>query len=301
MASQLIDSFVWPLSPLPVLAAGPAAEYASSTAVLLSVLPLVCAAAMSGCFLFLQRLAGRRGRGGRGGAPRAAAASPRAATLECGLGGGLVPLHAAAHGCALGAPRPTSSACLHLGASSSSSLDGAASPLSDSGTFSSCDSASFYPSPCSSGSLLGLGSGGAPSPTGHVRHGDAARHEAALQVGHQEGTARRPLRNLDVAPRLAETVSCPASRTTLPSGQATLHRFLAQPLAQPGSSSAPPPHTPHTQPHPTYTPPPSNPHPPLAFPAGCLRDPAGGAPAGHQGVLPLCAQAAAPHPHPARG
>ncbi|KAL4431320.1 hypothetical protein ABPG75_006576 [Micractinium tetrahymenae] len=164
---------------------GPAAEYASSTAALLSVLPLACAAAMSGCFLFLQRLAGRRGRGGRGGGAGGAraAASPRAASLECGLGAGLAPSHAAGpHGCIVGASRSASSACLHLGASPSSSLDGAASPLSDSGSYSSCDSASFYPSPCSSGSLLGMGSGGAPSPTGHVRGGDLAHHEAALQA-----------------------------------------------------------------------------------------------------------------------
>lgn len=135
---------------------------------------------MSGCFLFLQRLAGRRGRGAPGGAPRAAATSPRAASLECGLGGGLLPTHASAHSSVLGASRATSTACLHL---ATSSLEGSTSPLSDSGSsFSSCDSASFYPSPCSSGSLLGMGSGGAPSPTGHVRHADAAHHEAALQV-----------------------------------------------------------------------------------------------------------------------
>lgn len=181
----VIDCSLFPPSPpsTPPPAAGPAAaEYAASTAALLSVLPLACAAAMSGCFLFLQRLAGRRGRGGRSG-PARAGASPRC-SLECGLGGGLAAPRVAPHGFALSTVRPGSSAHLHLATSSTSSLDGAASPLSDSGSYSSCDSASLYPSPCSSGSLGGLGSGGAPSPTGHVRRGcDSAKHEAALQVG----------------------------------------------------------------------------------------------------------------------
>ena len=69
-------------------------------------------------------------------------------------------------------------------------MDVICSPISEAGSFSSCgssasSSAAFYSR--SSSSSLGLsGSGGMPSPTGHVRSsGATARHDAVIQAACQ--------------------------------------------------------------------------------------------------------------------
>lgn len=147
---------------------------ATATGTLLTLLPLICAVAMSGCFLFLQRLTARR--------RRQRAAVPHG--LECGLAGGFGTLQAAA-------PAGTccstacGAACPHH-----SGVDVICSPVSESGSYSSCTSASssaaFY-SRSSSSSLGGSASGGMPSPTGHVRSSgeSAAQHQAAIHAACQ--------------------------------------------------------------------------------------------------------------------
>lgn len=146
-----------------------------ATSAVLALLPLVCAAIMSGCFLFLQRLTSRRRRHQRA-----------ASHLECG-GSSVAhhPLHqlhssSACCGC-------TSSAC--AASCGSHSVDIICSPVSDAGSFSSCNSSgsctAAYYSRSSSGRSSVTGNGGAPSPTGHVRSlrgSVAAQHEAAIQA-----------------------------------------------------------------------------------------------------------------------
>jgi hypothetical protein len=142
---------------------------------------------MSGCFLFLQRLARRRRQ------PQRPPHSP--VSIECGLGAnhGRLATLAAAPCCsaALGGT------CHHHSGAPAPPFEVLCSPsLSDDGyDFSSAASvtsvtsssgAVFYSR--SSSSSLGLGSGGAPSPTSHVYGGSKAtaeHHEAALHAACQ--------------------------------------------------------------------------------------------------------------------
>ncbi|KAI3424457.1 hypothetical protein D9Q98_010009 [Chlorella vulgaris] len=152
---------------------------AASSGTLLTLLPLLCAVVMSGCFLFLQRLSRRCRQQHSAGTN-----SPRLA-LECGSG--------TAYSAMPARQRQPSSHQMNAH-SHSASLDVICSPISEDGSFSSCTStgtsAAFY-SRSSSSSVLGLntaGSCGVPSPTGHVRSiggGAQIDHEAAISAACQ--------------------------------------------------------------------------------------------------------------------
>lgn len=152
---------------------------AASSGTLLTLLPLLCAIVMSGCFLFLQRLSRRCRQQHSAGTN-----SPRLA-LECGSG--------TAYSAMPARQRQPSSHQMHAFIHSAS-LDVICSPVSEDGSFSSCTStgtsAAFY-SRSSSSSVLGLntaGSCGVPSPTGHVRSncgGAQIDHEAAISAACQ--------------------------------------------------------------------------------------------------------------------
>lgn len=152
---------------------------AASSGTLLTLLPLLCAVVMSGCFLFLQRLSRRCRQQHSAGTN-----SPRLA-LECGSG--------TAYSAMPARQRQPSSHQMNAH-SHSASLDVICSPVSEDGSFSSCTStgtsAAFY-SRSSSSSVLGLntaGSCGVPSPTGHVRSiggGAQIDHEAAISAACQ--------------------------------------------------------------------------------------------------------------------
>ena len=169
-----------PRGALPATAAGPTtgvrvglgtAPATTSLGALLALVPLAVAVAMSGCFLFLQRMTSRR----RHGHPAAVCAH------GCGLSHPLQPLQSAKLcSCACGAGGSADGPChLHsvdIICSPASSSDGGS---SRGGGFSSCSSsgASSYHRCSSSGSLAGYAtsygssgfcSDGALSPVGHV-------------------------------------------------------------------------------------------------------------------------------------
>ena len=153
----------------------------ASLGALLTLIPFACAATMAGCFTFLQRLTSRRGR----------QASP---TLECGISldssssyGATNPLqHHRSLACCCSSTAGVT--CLHH-LQHPADAPGICSPLSDVGSFSSAHSGGS--SAYSNGgyyarsSCSGSSTGGAPSPTGHVRSGSEssmADHRAAIQA-----------------------------------------------------------------------------------------------------------------------
>lgn len=181
-------------APLTLLHTGPtltgteASDASGPLAALLSLLPLALAAAMSGCFLFLSRLAsGRRQRSQHGSAP-----DSNCCPLERGMSRPLQPHGASAQLCSCGSRAGLAPTCsLH-------SVEVMCSPASsddDTRSCSSCssaDSAAFYQRASSSyatsyGSSGSTGylSTGAPSPTGHLCSPgveEQAHHAAAIQA-----------------------------------------------------------------------------------------------------------------------
>ncbi|PRW60910.1 hypothetical protein C2E21_0018 [Chlorella sorokiniana] len=170
------------------LAGTEAASESGPLAALLSLLPLALAAAMSGCFLFLSRLAsGRRQR-----SQNSCASDSACCPLERGMSRPLQPRDSSATLCSCGSRGALGPTCsLH-------SVEVMCSPASsDDGTrsCSSCSSgasaafyqraaASYATSYGSSGSA-GYLSTGAPSPTGHLASPgveEQAHHAAAIQA-----------------------------------------------------------------------------------------------------------------------
>jgi hypothetical protein len=188
------------------LAGTEAASESGPLAALLSLLPLALAAAMSGCFLFLSRLAsGRRQR-----SQNSCASDSACCPLERGMSRPLQPRDSSATLCSCGSRGALGPTCsLH-------SVEVMCSPASsDDGTrsCSSCSSgasaafyqraaASYATSYGSSGSA-GYLSTGAPSPTGHLASPgveEQAHHAAAIQAACEIVLQEHQVRVFRLAP-----------------------------------------------------------------------------------------------------